>query len=113
MYNLIPDDLAQAEQKLAWLKANGFPNATKEQVLLDTTLEGVSAMFEDALEGPYWDITWDKKDQTILVSGILGEKLGHIVTRADFTTFSEDFSNNSILYWRNLSAQVTQIVGND
>lgn len=113
MYNLIPDDLAQVEQKLTWLKANGFPNATKEQVLLDTTLEGTSAMFEDALEGPYWDVTWAKKDEQILVSGIVGEQLGLIIPRSGFTTFSEDFSNNSILYWRNLSAQVAQIVGND
>lgn len=113
MYNLIPDDMAQVEQKLAWLKANGFEEATKEEVLLKTTLEGVSAMFEDALEGPYWDITWQESDQVLNVTGIIGEILGQIKPREGFATFSEDFAANSILYWRNLSSQVATIVGGD
>ena len=113
MYNLIPDDLAQVEQKLAWLKANGFKNATKEEILLNTTLEGVSAMFEDALEGPYWDITWELSDKVLKVSGIVGETLGQIKPRAGFESFSADFCDNSIFYWRNLSSQVAKIVGGD
>lgn len=33
MLHLIPNDLPQALEKLAWLKANGYNTATRESVI--------------------------------------------------------------------------------
>ena len=52
MLNFIPDDMGEVQQKLFWLKANGYPDATEQEVIEKTILDGVQYMFDDALEGP-------------------------------------------------------------
>lgn len=52
MLNFIPDDMGEVQQKLFWFKANGYPDATEQEVIEKTILDGVQYMFDDALEGP-------------------------------------------------------------
>ena len=44
MLHLIPNDLPQALEKLAWLKANGYNTVTRESVINDMTQDGVQAV---------------------------------------------------------------------
>lgn len=48
MLNFIPDDMGEVQQKLFWLKANGYPDATEQEVIEKTILDGVQYMFNDA-----------------------------------------------------------------
>ena len=41
MLNFIPDDMGEVQQKLFWLKANGYPDATEQEVIEKTILDGV------------------------------------------------------------------------
>ena len=52
MFHLIPDNLAQVSEKLAWLQANGYENSTRTSVINDMTKDGVQDMLDTALEGP-------------------------------------------------------------
>lgn len=112
MLHLIPNDLPQALEKLAWLKANGYNTATRESVINDMTQDGVQDMLDTALEGPYWGprgkARYDLNDY-----GSLGEEIAKVYPRKGFETFSQDLADNDLLYWRNLSAQVSGAIGND
>lgn len=113
MLHLIPNDLPQALEKLAWLKANGYNIATRESVINDMTQDGVQDMLDTALEGPYWGTAWEKPDMILTITGSLGEEIAKVYPRKGFETFSQDLADNDLLYWRNLSAQVSAAIGND
>lgn len=113
MLHLIPNDLPQALEKLAWLKANGYNTATRESVINDMTQDGVQDMLDTALEGPYWGTAWKKPDMILTITGSLGKEIAKVYPRKGFETFSQDLADNDLLYWRNLSAQVSGAIGND
>lgn len=107
MFNLIPNDLAEVAQKLAFLHENGQPETTEQDILLATAKDGAQDLINEALEGPYYDVHWQTKDQVLLVAGPLKAQIGTLTPRPDFETFSADFKNNSILFWRNLAKQIS------
>lgn len=113
MFHLIPDDLAQAKEKLAWLKENGYETSTITSVTNDMTKDGVQDMLDVALEGPYFGTKWEEPGQVLLITDATGAKVCQVLPRQGFTSFLADLENNNILYWRNLSAQVSQAIGSD
>lgn len=110
MFNLIPNDMGEVAQKLAYLKTHGKPEITEHDVLLDTAKDGIQEMLDEALEGPYYNVRWTTEDQVLLVTGALKEEIGTVSPRTDFTTFSEDFKNNEILFWRNVGKQIAALI---
>ena len=58
MLHMIPDDMEQVEEKLAWMKQNGYEQTTRQYVINDMTRDGVQDMLDTALEGPYWTARW-------------------------------------------------------
>ncbi|MBD5068819.1 MAG: hypothetical protein HDT50_01260 [Lactobacillus sp.] len=113
MFHLIPDNLAQVSEKLAWLQANGYENSTRTSVINDMTKDGVQDMLDTALEGPYWGTGWEKVGQVLAITGATGETVAKVYPRKGFDSFEADLENNDILYWRNLSTQVGTAIGND
>ena len=49
----------------------------------------------------------------LTITGSLGEEIAKVHPRKGFETFSQDLADNDLLYWRNLSAQVSGAIGND
>ena len=49
MLHMIPDDMEQVEEKLAWMKQNGYEQTTKQDVINDMTKDGVQDMLDTAL----------------------------------------------------------------
>ena len=113
MLNFIPDDMGEVQQKLFWLKANGYTYATEQEVIEKTILDGVQYMFDDALEGPYWTVIWDDTNKKLAVRGATSEIVGYIIPRENHSTFSDDFKEASPLTWENLSKQVEKLIGSD
>ena len=49
MLHMIPDDMEQVEEKLAWMKQNGYEQTTKQDVINDMTKDGVQDMLDLSL----------------------------------------------------------------
>ncbi len=110
MFNLIPNDMREVAEKLAYEQAHDHPNFTEKDVLIETAKAGVQEMFDEALEGPYYNVRWQGIDSSLLVTGPLKEEIITMRPRIDFATFSADFKNNPILFWRNISQQIKQAI---
>ncbi|MBN7274891.1 hypothetical protein GNF18_07050 [Ligilactobacillus pobuzihii] len=113
MFNIVPNDMGEVAQKLSFLQANGQENMTEQDVLVDTAKEGLQEMLDEALEGPYFNVKWRTKDQELLVTGALSEEIGTVIPRDGFDTFSADFKNNAILFWRNYGKQLTALINQE
>lgn len=113
MFNMIPDDMQQVEEKLAWLKQNGYEDATRQQVINDMAKDGVQDMLDTALEGPYWTARWEDEGRTLKVCGAVGETIGTLKPRDEYESFEGDLENNAILFWRNLATQTQKLIGHD
>lgn len=113
MLHMIPDDMEQVEEKLAWMKQNGYEQTTKQDVINDMTKDGVQDMLDTALEGPYWTARWEKAGQLLKVCGPVGDVIGTLKPRDEYTDFESDLENNAILFWRNLATQTQKLIGHD
>ena len=47
MLNFIPDDMGEVQQKLFWLKANGYPDTTEHEVIEKNRLQNLSVFCEN------------------------------------------------------------------
>ena len=99
---MIPNDMGEVAQKLAYLQSHGKPETTEHDILLETVKGGVQEMLDEALEGPYYNVRWRSEDKSLVI--------GTVIPRADFSTFSEDFKNNEILFWRNAGKQIATLI---
>ncbi|HJE98416.1 MAG TPA: hypothetical protein K8V00_12440 [Ligilactobacillus acidipiscis] len=110
MFNMIPNDMGEVAQKLAYLQSHGKPETTEHDILLETAKGGVQEMLDEALEGPYYNVRWSSEDKSLVITGALKEEIGTVIPRAGFSTFSEDFKNNEILFWRNVGKQIATLI---
>lgn len=113
MLHMIPDDMEQVEEKLAWMKQNGYEQTTKQDVINDMTKDGVQDMLDTALEGPYWTARWKEAGQLLKVCGPVGDVIGTLKPRDEYADFESDLENNAILFWRNLATQTQKLIGHD
>ena len=111
MFNMIPDNLTQVMEKLAWLNANGYPDKTKNDVINDMVKDGTQDMFDTALEGPYYTMRWLEEGKKLNVFGPMGDVMEVITPRPEYADFYGELENNDILFWRNLATQVQKVVG--
>lgn len=113
MLHMIPDDMEQVEEKLAWMKQNGYEQTTKQDVINDMTKDGVQDMLDTALEGPYWTARWEEAGRLLKVCGPVGDVIGTLKPRDEYADFESDLENNTILFWRNLATQTQKLIGHD
>lgn len=108
MFNLVPVNMFEVQQKLDWSLENNI-KADQESIIKDALKENVQNMVNDVLEGPYWMVKWDDNQLKIFdISGIFIDTVKPVNN-----SLIEDFKSNAPVLIRNLFKQVQKIVSSN
>lgn len=107
MYPLVPANMTEVAEKIAYLKSKGN-DVTEAEVIRQAVLDNGQQMLDGALEGPYWKLKWQDGDSKLAVFDIMNKEVG--VVSSPSGSFSNDFRNNTPNFVRYLADHIQKIV---
>ncbi|WP_137627100.1 hypothetical protein [Lactiplantibacillus pingfangensis] len=107
MQNLIPGDMLEVNQKLQWERETGL-TADESSVIHEAVLAGTQYFVDEALEGSYWTVKWDAKQQNIDIYGINAKVVG--VIKPTGTSLEADFRKDSQGLFVRIEKEVAVVV---
>lgn len=110
MYSLVPENMQEVEEKLTYLIEKGI-ETNEEEVIREAVLENSQQILDGDLEGPYWKVAWQTKDQRLAVFDIMNKEVGTVSSLSD--SFIEDFRSSAPNLIRYLAEEIQKIVNNN
>lgn len=108
MYPLVPTNILEVAQVMAWRKQQG-ETADEDQIIIEAIKENAQNLIDEALEGPYWTIKWENEDHLLAVFDVMGEKIGELSPAG--SSFSAEFRKNGHELLLHLGKQLRPIIG--
>lgn len=108
MFNLVPVNMFEVQQKLEWSLSQNI-KADETSIIKDALKENVQNMVNDVLEGPYWMVKWN--DEQLKIYDINGTFVDQVQPIND--NLISDFKSNAPVLLRNLFQQVQKIISNN
>lgn len=110
MYNLVPTNMQEVADKLAYELSKG-KDSTEESVIRRAVLDNAQQMLDGALEGPYWKALWQEEDHSIEIQDIMNKPVGTVLPVQ--TDFISDFREAAPSLLQKMANQIQKIVDND
>lgn len=110
MYNLVPTNMQEVADKLAYELSKG-KDSTEESVIRRAVLDNAQQMLDGALEGPYWKALWQEEDRVIVIQDIMNKPVGTVLPAQ--TDFISDFRESAPSLLQKMADQIQKIVDND
>lgn len=104
--NIIASDMIELNEQLAVMNANG-QNITKEELIMDTILRGIQAIFDEKLEGRYYTVKKEADD--FLIFDFINKEAGSLTNQQFNFVFS--FENQSLMLWDQLEREIVKMLG--
>lgn len=102
----IPENMEEVAMQLAQHQVCG-EQVDEKAVIQNAVRDILQAFFDEALEGHYDDVKWDRDD--LVVTDIMGDEVGRIQPQS--RSFIDDFKNNADSLIERLENSTAQIVG--
>ncbi|MFY1066643.1 hypothetical protein [Enterococcus sp. AD013-P3] len=110
MYPIVPANMTEIAEKIAYLEEKG-KEVSEEEVIRQAVLDNGQQMLDGALEGPYWKLAWQDGDSKLAVFDIMNKEVGAIASPSG--SFIDDFKQNTPNFVRFLADHIQTIVDND
>lgn len=104
--DVIAADMPELMDQLAYMNANGA-NLTPAELIMDTMLRGLQAIFDEKLDGHYYTVR--RVDDGFIVYDFINQPTGSL-TNAQFN-FVTAFENQAPFLWDTLEREAVKILG--